>query len=1281
MRNRILGLEAGVADAQGWLERRLESAIQEQRSDLLRRLNNFESGDRRFKEWVQRELHEDLSGQLQQVKTIAADAQQQQQRQSAAIGNQCHRLDLRIQDLEANYARAEAKTDGVARALQANSSSMAAAGTAPPHVEAALTSLSTNLEREVSARSALATEVSQRVKELHGVLTTINQRLDHDAFGRHQQIAEINSQSQARVAALEPNFATLRSELDAVQEQLRRTVAEAARRCEETERSCVQRVAGVQESALSAARELWEEHSSVVAECKTSMASLQQILDTKDRMGAQLQALLQQQRQDDWEGLLGRLLHGDDVLRGRLTEVETALAHEQAVRLEAHQQTSAHANRIGMAVEKAQAQWLKDSERIAGELSNLRRDVDSQSLQEGRGWERRLAESLDAAQRRLEEQESRVAQLKTQSADLEVQVANLGHAREADRNAIETQLRRRIDEVVALQAEKLSQCDAEIRSTFQTALTEASERARSELASVQESAATERSTLRTTVDEAAKESEARSAALREEVERRLGTMLADSQRQALQTAEALAQCRTETVAQVSEVRAYTEGMRQEVVARTEASINALIDDMAQKAAHAEHLHEELSQEIASLDERQTAALAGSEAKAAARLADALGLEREQIMHEVERLVEEEKSARIQSETERLASLQKRLAASEDLSLRRIEDLRVRQDDAHASHRQEVDSITTAATAELRTALDEAAQSVQQLQADLDDLRTSAAEFQEAQAQAHDATKAETAAAKAEVIAQLTEELQKLQLDLENLRTSCKQQQEAEAESSAAREQVAAEQAEALEKVRSELESFHSRFSEFQAESSASREQVAAEQATALENVRSELGSFHTRLSEFQAESSAAREQAAAEQAEALEKVRSELEGLRTNCSEFQAESSAAKEQEAAQHAEALRNMRSELESLHVSCSESQAQTLQTAKAEMATLQADISAEHADALEKLRGDIQSLGTNCAQLQESQAKASEDLQGKMGLTMNTIAEARAASSADTAELRGTLDKSVQQLRADLEALQAATTEFQAAQTRANEAQTTAAAKAEANGAKAEDLVKQGEALSRLQSELESMQADHARSQEVEARTTAATKAEAAVKAEAAAEQAEALQKMQVELEGLRTTCAKLQEAEVRASADVKAETAAKAEVAAEQAKAMQGVRADLENLRASCTGIQEAGAKINAAQDAINKAQAQKNEAQDRLNKDCETKASAATKSLTEALAQLRARVDGGFHALVVQLEVDRWTRSAVDGVADGISQHFLNHLDQTSVKLTSRVQKCENALPK
>merc|ERR1719482_1684594 len=68
------------------------------------------------------------------------------------------------------------------------------------------------------------------------------------------------------------------------------------------------------------------------------------------------------------------------------------------------------------------------------------------------------------------------------------------------------------------------------------------------------------------------------------------------------------------------------------------------------------------------------------------------LQREFTQQEVARQIGEERSSRMQAEAERLASLQKRLGAHEDLTTRRLEELKAQQDDALAGHRQAIDAL-------------------------------------------------------------------------------------------------------------------------------------------------------------------------------------------------------------------------------------------------------------------------------------------------------------------------------------------------------------------------------------------------------------------------------------------------------------------------------------------------------------------------------------------------------------------------------------------------------------
>eukprot|EP00747_Dinoflagellata_sp_TGD_P108808 gnl/TRDRNA2_/TRDRNA2_170522_c3_seq6.p1 gnl/TRDRNA2_/TRDRNA2_170522_c3~~gnl/TRDRNA2_/TRDRNA2_170522_c3_seq6.p1 ORF type:complete len:185 (+),score=58.22 gnl/TRDRNA2_/TRDRNA2_170522_c3_seq6:53-556(+) len=63
---------------------------------------------------------------------------------------------------------------------------------------------------------------------------------------------------------------------------------------------------------------------------------------------------------------------------------------------------------------------------------------------------------------------------------------------------------------------------------------------------------------------------------------------------------------------------------------------------------------------------------------------------------------------------------------------------------------------------------------------------------------------------------------------------------------------------------------------------------------------------------------------------------------------------------------------------------------------------------------------------------------------------------------------------------------------------------------------------------------------------------------------------------------------------------------------------------------------------------------------------------SVQKLQEAVTQLEAHVDGGFDAIVVKLETERWMRTNVDAVADSITNQFLQLVDM-------RVQRVEEKL--
>lgn len=153
----------------------------------------------------------------------------------------------------------------------------------------------------------------------------------------------------------------------------------------------------------------------------------------------------------------------------------------------------------------------------------------------------------------------------------------------------------------------------------------------------------------------------------------------------------------------------------------------------------------------------------------------------------------------------------------------------------------------------------------------------------------------------------------------------------------------------------------------------------------------------------------------------------------------------------------------------------------------------------------------------------------------------------------------------------------------------------------------------------------------------------------------------------------------------------ESSAKAASSAEDSEAVAKLRGDV-------NAIKQSTEAFHSDQTKTNEEQAKKNEQYEQLNKDRDTAAAGFEEQLgsmvqscadimgsvdsmakKEDVTKLKARVEGGFKAMVVQMESERWLKANTDSVADGIGQAFMSLVDQTSEKLSVRVQKIENAL--
>jgi len=317
----------------------------------------------------------------------------------------------------------------------------------------------------------------------------------------------------------------------------------------------------------------------------------------------------------------------------------------------------------------------------------LDRSVDG----EARGWERRLAEAVDTTQRRLDDLDSRCNVVRAALSAAEDRISETARAGEAELKETESYMRRQVADLQTMLAGKISQSDFELRAILRTSLAEQTEGLRAELAQVEQGASAERALIRGVAEDKAKELEARLLKWREDMDRQLKSAEDSAVRRQTQTVEACSQLRADLTEYNREARAYSDRLAQDTRAAIDIAVGEVREESMRRGQRHERLYADLAKETTSLEERLSSSIALLDLKASTRLTEELSLERERTREDMQRLLEEERSIRVRAETERLSSLQKRLGAHEELTTRRLDELRGRQDDAMLTHKQQIEA--------------------------------------------------------------------------------------------------------------------------------------------------------------------------------------------------------------------------------------------------------------------------------------------------------------------------------------------------------------------------------------------------------------------------------------------------------------------------------------------------------------------------------------------------------------------------------------------------------------
>ncbi|CAK0865821.1 unnamed protein product, partial [Prorocentrum cordatum] len=144
-----------------------------------------------------------------------------------------------------------------------------------------------------------------------------------------------------------------------------------------------------------------------------------------------------------------------------------------------------------------------------------------------------------------------------------------------------------------------------------------------------------------------------------------------------------------------------------LAAAAQVALGAVKEEAKRQGDKAERICADLRAEAAALEERSATRLRDVDVRLFAKLGEDLRLERERTQQEAKRLAEEERSARIQAQTDRDSALQARLSAHEELTTCRLDEIRAKQDDAMATQRQAQEAALLEARSVLQRQLDEA----------------------------------------------------------------------------------------------------------------------------------------------------------------------------------------------------------------------------------------------------------------------------------------------------------------------------------------------------------------------------------------------------------------------------------------------------------------------------------------------------------------------------------------------------------------------------------------------
>merc|ERR1719428_2295937 len=240
-----------------------------------------------------------------------------------------------------------------------------------------------------------------------------------------------------------------------------------------TEARFAAQIAQVSEKAQSAIKELWEEQGKLTTDWAQTVESIRGVMESQGGLAKELWANANRSQVQEEERHRHELRAGLESLQARLLEAEAELENSRRGTEHTQRQVEGKLDRMGKAIELAQAQWISDS-------SRLEQAVESVGNQLARR-EKATPLDVDPLKRRVEDCEHLQQLLGSQVRSLENTIAE--HKKEVHTSQVDADARAETasKDLQASVSKQLGQVDFDLRAMARTAVEEVEAKLAAEL--------------------------------------------------------------------------------------------------------------------------------------------------------------------------------------------------------------------------------------------------------------------------------------------------------------------------------------------------------------------------------------------------------------------------------------------------------------------------------------------------------------------------------------------------------------------------------------------------------------------------------------------------------------------------------------------------------------------------------------------------------------------------------------------------------------------------------